>query len=400
MPDELEDRLERALRAAPPPGADATERALRAALDALPPTAEPRGAAAGGCWCPPSRARSRSCSAASRWPQPAAGCRWSAPPRTHHHPGRACGRARAQARAAPAPRRDRILGRGRRPRLARHEQRRVAARPPALGPRRQPGSGVGGRGRPARAARRRHPRRAGPGSRGRSPGTPLAAAWAPAGIRIAYVVHTPGGDRLYDMYGNGTHAFLVAAHTTAQAPSWRWDSQAFAYIRADGAVMVHNAIDGATAALPPAVRPAPRGRSRLRPLRRPARDRRPAGPGASRRHAPPQRTELCVAGAGIRRCRRSPGSQPRQLVVGRGRDDHALRRRPGRRRRRDRRARPRGRDRRLARRPPDRPRAARRLGSGPRGRGAHAALQRSLTPAAGLPRPARPRPSAAGPVAL
>ncbi len=44
----------------------------------------------------------------------------------------------------------------------------------------------------------------------------------------------------------------MAAHALPQAPSWRWDSQAFAYIRADGAVMIHNAIDGATAPLPPA----------------------------------------------------------------------------------------------------------------------------------------------------
>jgi hypothetical protein len=85
----------------------------------------------------------------------------------------------------------------------------------------------------------------------RLPGTPLAAAWAPAGIRIAYVVRAPGGDRLYDMFGNGTHAVLVAAHALPQAPTWRWDSQAFAYIRADGAVMIHNVIDGATSPLPP-----------------------------------------------------------------------------------------------------------------------------------------------------
>ena len=82
-------------------------------------------------------------------------------------------------------------------------------------------------------------------------GTAAAAAWAPAGIRIAYVVHTPAGNRLYDMWGNGTHVHLVAAHTNGQAPSWRWDSLVFAYIRADGTVMVHDPNSGATSALAP-----------------------------------------------------------------------------------------------------------------------------------------------------
>jgi hypothetical protein len=81
-------------------------------------------------------------------------------------------------------------------------------------------------------------------------GTPVAAAWAPAGIRIAYVVRTPSGERLFDMYGNGTHDFLVARRVAAVAPSWRWDSQAFAYVTARGRVMVHNAIAGSTAPIP------------------------------------------------------------------------------------------------------------------------------------------------------
>ena len=82
------------------------------------------------------------------------------------------------------------------------------------------------------------------------PGEPIAAAWAPAGIRIAYVVRTGGGNRLYDMYGNGRHAFLVAARTDGGTPTWRWDSLAFAYVRGDGTVMVHSVIDGTVSALP------------------------------------------------------------------------------------------------------------------------------------------------------
>jgi hypothetical protein len=82
------------------------------------------------------------------------------------------------------------------------------------------------------------------------PGEPIAAAWAPAGIRVAYVVRTGDGNRLYDMYGNGRHAFLVARRTDGGTPTWRWDSLAFAYVRADGTVMVHSVIDGASSALP------------------------------------------------------------------------------------------------------------------------------------------------------
>jgi hypothetical protein len=83
----------------------------------------------------------------------------------------------------------------------------------------------------------------------RVPGEPIAAAWAPAGIRIAYAVRTGEGDRLYDMYGNGQHTFPVAPRTDGGTPSWRWDSLAFAYVRPDGTVMVHSVINGATSPL-------------------------------------------------------------------------------------------------------------------------------------------------------
>ena len=81
-------------------------------------------------------------------------------------------------------------------------------------------------------------------------GRPVAASWAPAGIRIAYVVRTRRGNRLFDIYGNGTHDFPVARGVAPVTPSWRWDSQAFAFITARGRVMVHNAIAGSTATLP------------------------------------------------------------------------------------------------------------------------------------------------------
>jgi hypothetical protein len=80
-------------------------------------------------------------------------------------------------------------------------------------------------------------------------GTPVAAAWAPAGIRIAYIVRTPDGNRLYDMYGNGTHDYRVGDRVASAKPSWRWDSQAFAYVAADGRVRIHNVIAGSTSAV-------------------------------------------------------------------------------------------------------------------------------------------------------
>lgn len=249
MPDELEGRLERTLGALPPPGADATDRALRAALDALPPPAEVR------------RRRGR------RLLVPAVACAVAfvfggvtlaanggrlplvgAP--AHHHKRSRPSQPHASPAAAVLPRGAIAFSAvaGGRAWLATsagtslHGRRlsALAVSPGAVWALEGGRQGLHAVGIPEGQD----------GFARRLGGTPVAAVWAPAGIRIAYVLRTPGGDRLYDMYGNGRNAFLVAAHTTAQAPSWRWDSQAFAYIRADGTVMVHNAIDGATSALP------------------------------------------------------------------------------------------------------------------------------------------------------
>ena len=248
MPDELEQRLERALAAIPPAGEDATGRALRAALDALPPAAESR------------RRRRR------RLLVPAAACAVAFvfggvtlaatgghlplvghSPKVHH----------PTPPIVPAHHRGAVLPRGAIAFSATADGRAWLATSAGASLHGRPLSALAvspgavylleAAGRTMQAVHIPDFRTA--FTRGVA-GTAAAGAWAPAGIRIAYVVRTDSGNRLYDMYGNGTHVHLVAAHTNGQAPSWRWDSLAFAYIRADGTVMVHNPTSGATSALP------------------------------------------------------------------------------------------------------------------------------------------------------
>jgi hypothetical protein len=248
MPDELETRLERTLGTMPPPGAETSERALRSALAALPPPGEARRRRGRRLLVP-----AAACAVAfvfggvtlaangGRLPLVGAG---------HHHGPSTVRPPRPSRPEAVLPRGAIAFSAaaGGRVWLATsagsslHGRRlsTLAVSPGAVW-------ALEGSGRELRAVgipggQRGFTRGIG--------GTPVAAAWAPAGIRIAYVARTPRGDRLYDMYGNGTHAFLVAPRVRAQAPSWRWDSQAFAYIRADGRVMVHDVIDGATRPLP------------------------------------------------------------------------------------------------------------------------------------------------------
>ena len=249
MPDELERRLERALAAIPPAGEDATERARRAALDALPPAPEtnrwrrrrllvPAAACAvafvfGGVTLAATGGHLPLVGDSPKPHRPAATV-----PAVHHTAAVLPRGAIAFSTAA-----------GGRVWLATSAGASLHGRPlSALAV--SPGAVylLEARGRSLRAVHVPDGRTA--FTRGIA-GTAAATAWAPAGIRIAYVVHTPAGDRLYDMYGNGTHVHLVAAHTNGHAPSWRWDSLVFAYIRADGTVMVHDPTSGATSALAP-----------------------------------------------------------------------------------------------------------------------------------------------------
>jgi hypothetical protein len=56
-------------------------------------------------------------------------------------------------------------------------------------------------------------------------------AWAPDGLRIAYIVKSTHGYRwrLHVIWGNGTHSQVMDRGVSPTVPSWRADSLAFAY---------------------------------------------------------------------------------------------------------------------------------------------------------------------------
>ncbi|HEV8451720.1 MAG TPA: hypothetical protein VGQ45_09820 [Gaiellales bacterium] len=85
----------------------------------------------------------------------------------------------------------------------------------------------------------------------RAAGPVTAAAWSPFPIRIAYLAEVGGHQQLHDEWGTLSHDYLVDRHVAAVAPSWRWDSLAVAYVRADGRVAVHNATSGRNTVIPP-----------------------------------------------------------------------------------------------------------------------------------------------------
>ena len=241
MSNELERRLERALGEAPGPDPGAPDRALRAALEALPAPGEAAH-----------RVRRRrlalllaACMAAfvsggvtlAATSGPSAGRRLGAstdlpPPRSGFAP--AAGYL--------------DLGDSRRARCGRHPQDSGAAarRTRAHGVRRQPGVAVPRRGpRPATACRRDADPPRGVDTGTDPGGRPIAAVWSPFPIRIAYVLRTPAGFTVGDLWGTGTHPFTVDRDAAPVMPAWRWDSKALAYVTASGAVVVHDVIGGA-----------------------------------------------------------------------------------------------------------------------------------------------------------
>jgi hypothetical protein len=74
---------------------------------------------------------------------------------------------------------------------------------------------------------------------------PLSAVvWSPFPIRIAYLTDVRGHRQLHDEWGTLSHDYLVDRDVAPVAPSWRWDSLALAYVRADGRVAVHDTTSG------------------------------------------------------------------------------------------------------------------------------------------------------------
>ena len=84
----------------------------------------------------------------------------------------------------------------------------------------------------------------------RTAGPVTSAVWSPFPIRIAYQTEVGGHRQLHDEWGTLSHDYLVDRHVAAVTPSWRWDSLAVAYVRADGRVAVHSATSGHNTVIP------------------------------------------------------------------------------------------------------------------------------------------------------
>lgn len=75
-------------------------------------------------------------------------------------------------------------------------------------------------------------------------GRVVAIAWAPDGLRIAYVVRVGRRLVLRMIWGNGTHDRRIERSVRAVTPSWRADSLALAYVGAGGRAVVYDIFHG------------------------------------------------------------------------------------------------------------------------------------------------------------
>ena len=71
-------------------------------------------------------------------------------------------------------------------------------------------------------------------------GRVAAIAWAPDGLRIAYVLQAGPHYVLHVIYGNGIHDTTIDRSVRALTPSWRADSLAVAYVGGGGRAVIYD----------------------------------------------------------------------------------------------------------------------------------------------------------------
>jgi len=81
-------------------------------------------------------------------------------------------------------------------------------------------------------------------------GAVVAIAWAPDGLRIAYIVRHGHRFALRVIYGNGAHDSRIDRSVRPVRPSWRPDSLALAYVSAGGKAIVYDLAHTSRAVIP------------------------------------------------------------------------------------------------------------------------------------------------------
>jgi hypothetical protein len=74
------------------------------------------------------------------------------------------------------------------------------------------------------------------------PSTVVAASWSPDGLRVAYVAQAHGHYVLHVIEGDGDHDQVVDRSVSAVTPSWRADGLGLAYVGANGQVVVRDLV--------------------------------------------------------------------------------------------------------------------------------------------------------------